>query len=83
MADIKKEQSMLHGEALSELVKAEHADAVPGDDKAHAHSHAAHLHEGGNAHTSPEGKGKQGREPGSVNQPPQDPKRNGKAHRSQ
>jgi len=57
-----------------------HIDAVPGNDKAHAHSHAAHLHETGNASLSMGGIGKQGREPGSIQQPPQDPKRNGKTH---
>lgn len=57
-----------------------HVDAVPGNDKAHAHSHAAHLHETGNASLSTAGIGKQGREPGSIQQPPQDPKRNGKTH---
>ena len=74
------EQSLMHGEALSEAVKAEHVDAVPGNDKAHAHSHAAHLESEGKVHTSPEGYGKQGREPGTENQPPQDPNRNGKTH---
>jgi hypothetical protein len=77
------EQSLMHGERLSEAVKAEHTDAVPGDDKAHAHSHAAHLDTEGKAHTSPEGYGKQGREPGTENQPPQDPNRNGKTHTRQ
>lgn len=55
-------------------------DAVPGNDKAHAHSHAAHLHETGNASVSAVGIGKQGREAGAIQQPPQDPKRNGKTH---
>ena len=72
-----EEQRLKHGEALSEAVKAEHADAVPGDDKAHAHSHAAHLEETGKTHLAAEGVGKQGREAGSLNQPPQDPARNG------
>ena len=74
------EQSRMHGKELSEAVKAEHVDAIPGDDKAHAHSHAAHLESEGKVHTSPEGYGKQGREPGTENQPPQDPNRNGKTH---
>ena len=73
----------MHGKELSEAVKAGHVDAGPGEDKAHTHSHAAHLQEEGNLHTTPEGKGKQGREPGTVNQPPQDPKTSGKAHRHQ
>ncbi|MEK6396904.1 MAG: hypothetical protein V4734_02365 [Terriglobus sp.] len=55
-------------------------DAVPGNDKAHAHSHAAHLHENGNASMSGIGIGKQGREPGAIQQPPQDPRRNGKTN---
>ena len=43
MADIKDEQRKMHGDKLSEVVKGHQADAVPGDDNAHAHSHAAHL----------------------------------------
>ncbi len=77
------DQSMMHGKELSDAVKAEHVDAVPGDDNAHAHSHAAHLGSEGKVHTSPEGYGKQGREPGTENQPPQDPNRNGKTHTRQ
>ena len=46
-------RSLMHGEKLSEAVKAGHVDAVPGDDKAHAHSHAAHLESEGKVHTSP------------------------------
>jgi hypothetical protein len=75
-----EEQRLKHGKELSEAVKADHADAVPGDDKAHAHSHAAHLHDEGNTRLAAEGIGKQGREPGSINQPPQDPKLTGKNH---
>jgi hypothetical protein len=67
---------------MSNQVKT-HVDAIPGDDKAHAHSHAAHLHDNGNAHISSVGVGKQGREPGAIQQPPQDPKRNGKTHSHQ
>ena len=73
-------QNLMHGEKLAEAVKVGHVDAVPGEDKAHAHSHAAHLETEGKVHTSPEGYGKQGREPGTENQPPQDPRRNGKTH---
>ena len=80
MPDIEHQQSRLHGKALSEAVKAQHTDAVPGSDAAHAHSHAAHLQTEGEVHTSPEGYGKQGREPGTENQPPQDPHRSGKTH---
>ena len=83
MADIKDEQRKLHGDKLSEVVKGTHADAVPGDDTKHAHSHAAHLETEGKVHTSPEGYGKQGREPGTERQPPQDPNRNGKTHTRQ
>ena len=70
---------------LTEQTKthAGHDDAVPGNDKAHAHSHAAHLGSEGNAQTSPTHTGKQGVEPGAIQQPPQDPKRSGKAHTHQ
>jgi hypothetical protein len=83
MADLKEEQSKLHGEKLSQALKSEHVDAVPGDDKAHAHSHAAHLESEGNVHLAAEGIGKQGREAGSLDRPPQDPNRNGKTHTRQ
>ncbi len=83
MAKVPEQQSKMHGEALSEALKAEHVDAVPGADTAHAHSHAAHLRTDGNVRTSPEGYGKQGREPGTVNQPPQDPRRDGKTRNRQ
>ena len=53
--------------------------AVPdAEQSTHNRSQAAHLGTEGHVHTSPEGYGKQGREPGIVNQPPQDPMRNGK-----
>lgn len=83
MADVKHEQSMMHGKALSEAVKAEHEDAVPGDDKAHAHSHAAHLGTEGKAHTGAEGDRKQGIEPSALREPPQDPERMGKTQHRQ
>jgi hypothetical protein len=83
MADLKEEQSKMHGEKLSQALKAEHVDAVPGDDTAHAHSHAAHLASEGKVHLAAEGIGKQGREAGSLNQPPQDPNRDGKTHTRQ
>ena len=64
-----------------ELQPEAHIDAVPGNDKAHAHSHAAHLQPEANIHlVSGGGAGKQGREPGTLREPPQDPKRNGKGH---
>ena len=83
MANTEDLQIKLHGEKLSEAIAAEHVDALPRDNNAHGHSHAAHLQTEGHVHTSPEGYGKQGREPGIVNQPPQDPKRNGKTHTRQ
>ncbi len=83
MADIKKQQTKMHGDKLSEAIKAEHADAVPGEDTAHAHSHAAHLGTEGNVRTSPESYGKQGREPGTLKEPPQDPRGSGKTHNRQ
>jgi|GEM_PF-5383232 len=54
-------------------------DAVPGNDKAHAHSYAAHLTQG-SVKVSPVNVGKQGLETDAIRQPPQDPKRNGKSH---
>lgn len=83
MADIKDEQRKMHGDKLSEVVKGQHADAVPGDDKAHAHSHAAHLQAEGNEHTKPAGNLRQGAEPGALREPPQDPGRIGKSFRRQ
>lgn len=78
MADIKEQQTKMHGDKLSQAIKAEHVDAVPEDDTAHAHSHAAHLATEGSVHTSPENYGKQGREPGTLKEPPQDPRTSGK-----
>ncbi|MGI4758887.1 MAG: hypothetical protein ACRYGF_18815 [Janthinobacterium lividum] len=80
MSDSINEQSRLHGKALSEAVKAQHPDAVPGNDAEHAHSHAAHLHTPGDVHSKPEGNLRQGSEPGARREPPQDPGRNGKGH---
>ena len=58
--------------------------AVPGAEQGgHAKSHAAHLETEGKAHVIPEGYGKQGREPGTLNEPPQDPLTSGKAFRNQ
>ena len=55
-------------------------DAVPGDDTAHAHSHAAHLDATFPAHTPP-----QGNIPADtrqdLNEPPQEVTRNGKGRR--
>jgi len=58
-------------------------DAVPGNDKAHAHSYAAHLGSQGSVKASPVNVGKQGLETDAIRQPPQDPKRNGKTHHRQ
>ena len=83
MADLKAEQSKLHGEKLSELVQGQHPDAVPGEDNAHAHSHAAHLSAEGKAHTKPEGNLRQGASPGERREPPHDQARIGKSSRRQ
>ena len=54
--------------------------AIPGAEQgSHAKSHAAHLETEGKAHITPEGSGKQGREPGTLNEPPQDPRTQGKS----
>ncbi|AFL88481.1 hypothetical protein Terro_2580 [Terriglobus roseus DSM 18391] len=83
MATLKEEQSKMHGDKLSEAVKGGHVDAVPGDDKAHAHSHAAHLAEEGKVHLGAENIGKQGREAGTEDHPPQNPTRDGRTHTRQ
>lgn len=73
-------QSKQSKEAM-EAFDASKESAVPEADQGdHSRSHAAHLETEGKTHTTPEGYGKQGREPGTVNEPPQDPKRNGKTH---
>ena len=51
------------------------ADAVPGSDKAHAHSYAAHLGVQGSVKASSVNVGKQGLETDAIRQPPQDPQR--------
>lgn len=55
-------------------------DAVPGDDTAHAHSHAAHLENAFPSHTPA-----QGNVPADtrqdLNEPPQEVTRTGKGHR--
>lgn len=59
-------------------------EPIPGAEQGgHAKSHAAHLETEGKAHTTPEGYGKQGREPGALNEPPQDPLRQGETFRRQ
>ncbi len=73
-------QSKTSKEAM-EAFDASKQDAVPAAEHGdHAKSHAAHTEVAGKAHTSPEGYGKQGREPGTLTEPAQDPKRNGKTH---
>ena len=58
--------------------------AVPGaEEGGHAKSHAAHLETEGKAHMTPDGYGKQGREAGTLKEPPQDPRTQGKAFHNQ
>ena len=53
--------------------------AIPdAEEGIHNKSEAAHLESTGHVKTTPEGYGKQGREPGSLKEPPQEPGRNGK-----
>ena len=71
-------QSQNNKEAM-EAFDAHGESAVPeAETRTHNRSQAAHLSSEDHVKTSPEGYGKQGREPGIVNQPPQDPTRNGK-----
>ena len=55
--------------------------AVPGQHGEHGHSHAAHLETEGKAKTEPQGYGKQGREPGTRIEPPQNPNQGHKDYR--
>ena len=74
-------QSKTSKDAMEAFDQANEAAAVPAAETGtHARSHAAHLTEEGKVHTTPEGYGKQGREPGTLNEPPQEPSRNGKGH---
>jgi len=78
-----KSQSKDSKQAM-EAFDAAKEQAVPEADHGdHAHSPAAHLGTEGHVHTEPEGKGKQGREPGTLRAPPQDPQRNGKTNHRQ
>ncbi len=87
MADQKKQhvskdsEQAMH-EADAHHVKSNSHDHVPGDDTAHAHSHAAHLESTFDVHTSP-----QGNPPADTmqdrNEPPQEVTRTGKGHRNQ
>lgn len=72
--------------------KAHSKDHVPGDELAHSHSHAAHLHEEAanaylsdkeNAQTKPEGNLRQGAHPTGLREPPMEVSRVGKQHRGQ
>ena len=76
-------QSKSSKEAM-EAFDASKENAVPEAEQGdHAKSHAAHAEVAGKVHTSPDGYGKQGREPGTLKEPPQDPKRSGKTYRGQ
>ena len=76
------EQAMRENDAHTR--KTNSHDAVPGDDVAHAHSHAAHLVEDQkDTKTKPEGNLRQGSEPGARREPPMDIGRIGKDHRKQ
>lgn len=55
-------------------------DAVPGDDTAHAHSHAAHLESTFAAHVEPQGNVPAGTRQ-DLNEPPQEVSRAGKGHK--
>ena len=73
------EQAMREADAHTR--KTNSHDAVPGDDTAHAHSHAAHKASTFDVHTPP-----QGNQPAdtrqNLNEPPQEVSRNGKQRRS-
>ncbi len=62
------EQAMKEADAHSPTTHSE--NAVPGEDTAHAHSQAAHLHEKSNLHEPPQGNAPQGPIPGRERQPP-------------
>ena len=74
----KDSQQAMH-EADAHSRKSNSHDAVPGDDTAHAHSHAANLKSTFDVHTAPQGN----QAPGTrqdLNEPPQEVSRNGKDH---
>ena len=73
-------QSKTSKEAMKAFDASNKNAVPPAEHGDHAKSHAAHTEIEGKAHTSTEGDGKQGREPGTLTEPPQDPKRNGKTH---
>lgn len=72
------EQAMREADAHTR--KTNSHDAVPGDDTAHAHSHAAHKASTFDVHTPP-----QGNQPAdtrqNLNEPPQEVSRSGKQRR--
>lgn len=74
------EQAMHENDA--HLRKVNSHDAVPGDDTAHAHSHAAHL---GDAHEKTKAEGNQpgGSKVGELREPAQEVGRVGKDNRRQ
>ncbi len=61
------EEAMRENDAHTRKVNS--PDAVPGDDAAHAHSHAAHAHESGKTHTNNEAGGSR---TGEIRQPEAD-----------
>ncbi len=68
-------------EADAHTRKVNSHDAVPGDDTAHAHSHAAHRKNGFDEHTPPQGNQPANIQP-NLKEPPQEINRSGKQHRS-
>lgn len=74
------EQAMRENDAHTR--KSNSHDAVPGDDTAHAHSHAAHLSEL-HEKTKPEGNQPGGSKVGELREPAQEVGRIGKEHRRQ
>ncbi len=77
-----KDSQQAMREADAHTRKTNSHDAVPGDDTAHAHSHAAHPESSFDVHTPP-----QGNQPADTRQdlkePPQEVSRIGKGHRKQ
>ena len=74
------EQAMREADAHTR--KTNSHDAVPGDDTAHAHSHAAHLKSSFDEHVPPQGNQPAGVSP-SRKEPPQEVSRSGKQHRGE
>ncbi len=74
------EQAMREADAHTRKTNSQ--DAVPGDDTAHSHSHAAHLQNTFDVHTPPQGNlAADTRQ--DLKEPPQEVSRNGKQHRKQ